>query len=428
MLPVRVVRRLEIAREAVAIWLAAPGAQQAPAPYLPGQFISLAVPAQDGVLYRSYSLSGDGSSDQPWEITVKRQHAGKVSSFLYSHAEPGMLLYASPPRGAFTLPQPLHPNMPIVFVAAGSGIAPVYGMLRAIALLPDNRRPRVQLHYASDSPVDVLYGRELASFDSSGWWLHTWHYLSSRGQRLTPETVLDQTGALTNSAHWYICGPEPLKRAFEAVALRRGVPVERIHVESFGDPAVREAARSGAMTAAARIRLPTGEVLHTHPGEMLLEALERSGHAPPSSCRVGSCGDCRLRVASGRVLQPDDIALTARERADGYVLSCVGRPVGDVTLAHEQADLRAGGPRRAKVALRTGVAVASAALFVGTLALAAGQAASAQGTAGTSGPAQPAPTPTVRGQTRSTPAPSATKSHIATQPPAVAPTVGTGAS
>jgi ferredoxin-NADP reductase len=424
MLPVRVVRRLEIAREAVAIWLAAPGTQRAPASYLPGQFISLAVPAQDGVLHRSYSLSGDGSPDQPWEITVKRQHAGKVSSFLYDHAEPGMLLYASPPRGAFTLPHALRPNMPIVFVAAGSGIAPVYGMLRAIALLPDEQRARVQLHYASDSPADVLYGRELEGLDSGGWWLHTWHYLSSRGQRLTPEAVLDQTGALTNAAHWYICGPEPLKRAFEAVALRRGVPVERIHVESFGDPAVREAARSGAMTAAARIRLPTGEVLHTHPGETLLEALERFGHAPASECRVGSCGECQLRVASGRVVQPDDIALTARERAEGYVLSCVGRPIGDVTLASAQADTRVGGPQRAKVALRTGVAAASAALFVGTLALTAGQAASAQGAAGTSGSAQP--TPTVRAN--STPAPAPTKSHIATQPPAVAPTVGSGVS
>ncbi len=430
LLPVRVVHREEIAREAVALWLAAPGSDRAPAPYLPGQFVTLGIPHEGSVLRRSYSLSSDGREDQPWEISVKRQHAGRVSSFLYEHAQPGMRLHASAPRGSFVLPRPLRANMPIVFVAAGSGIAPIYGMLRAIALLPHDRRPRVQLHYASESPADILYGRELEALDAGGWWLHTWHYLSSRGQRLVPEVVLEQTGALSTVAHWYICGPEALKRAFEAVALRRGVPPERIHVESFGNPAAREAARSGAMTAAARVRLgPAGDTMHVLPGETLLEALERHGHVLPSLCRVGSCGECRMRVLAGRVVQPDDIALSRADRQAGYVLSCVSRPVGDVTLGSPGAP-PSRVPKRAKVALRATVAAASVALFAGSLGATAGRTAPEART----GPSVAQPAPTSHPGAPSTPAPAATatatpaRSHIATQPPFVVPTATTGTS
>jgi ferredoxin-NADP reductase len=428
LLPVRVVRRTEIARDAVALWLATPGSERAPAPYLPGQFITVGVPAEGGILRRSYSLSGDGSADQPWEITVKRQRGGRVSSFLYDNAEPGLRLYASVPRGTFTLPRPLPPNMPLVFVAAGSGIAPIYGMLRWVATLPQERRPRVQLHYASDSPADILYGRELETLDAGSWWLHTWHYLASRGQRLTPEVVLEHTGPLTTTAHWYICGPEAFKRAFEAVALRRGVPAQRIHVESFGDPAAHEAARSGAMTSPARVRLASGgEVLHVRPGETLLEALERYGQAPPWLCRAGSCGECRVQVVVGRVTQPAGIALSAAERSAGYALCCVARPLGDVTLSSATAaPVRS--PQRAKVALRAGLVAASLALFAGSLGIIAGQGVTAPdsgttdggavSTANTSQPIPPAQ-PTTG---------AAIRSHIATQPPLGFPSTSTGVS
>src|SRR5215469_3149332 len=145
--PVQVIGRAPAARDAVTFWLAAPGTTYAPMPYLPGQFMTLAFtpPSQANqqarTLYRSYSLCGDGNPQHPWEITVKRQNAGLVSGFLYEHVLPGMVLYASRPGGNFTLPSPLDASMSLVFVAAGSGITPLYGMLRALARLEPAVRP-----------------------------------------------------------------------------------------------------------------------------------------------------------------------------------------------------------------------------------------------------------------------------------------------
>jgi ferredoxin len=131
--------------------------------------------------------------------------------------------------------------------------------------------------------------------------------------------------------------------------------------------------------AAAQIRLADEDrMLAARPGETLLEALERHGYHPDFSCRAGACGTCRLRLLAGRVSQAGD-ALSARERAQGYVLSCVAQPLGDVTLASAGsaavavgAGTATGSPRQpaarrvSRRVLRWTLAAAAVALFVQT--------------------------------------------------------------
>lgn len=378
MLAAHVARVERIANDAVTLWLVAPGTTHAPAPYLPGQYITLALASTGGTLYRSYSLSSDGRPDRPWEITVKRQRDGAVSSFLCERATPGMLLYATPPRGNFTLPMSLRPGAPLVFIAAGSGIAPIYGMLRALALLPADKRPQAQLHYASGDLTQTLYSRELAALDPQTRWLRQWYYLSSHGGRLSPELALAQVGAAARSARWYICGPSSLKRGFQSALTQGGVPADAIHVETFGGESSQRLARPNGATSnqpvVARLRIAgPGVLMGARQGETMLDALERHGYSVESSCRAGTCGTCRLRVLAGQTRGPTD-GLTPAERAGGYVLSCVAEPVGDVTLAphgiafrpQAAGDLPASARRmRATKRLRWAVVAAGVTLFLG---------------------------------------------------------------
>jgi ferredoxin-NADP reductase len=348
MLPVEVICREEIAPEVVALSVALPGSEQAPAPYLPGQFVTLAIPTPRQTIHRSYSLIGTGDPNQPWQIAVKRLQQGTVSSYLYDVVEEGALLYASLPRGTFVLPADLPPGAALIFVAVGSGITPIMGMLSALALLPDERRPQVRLHYASRSPSEIIFRRELRQLDPKEHWLQQWHYLASDGNRMTPEAVVAKVGSLARRAHWYMCGPETLKRDLQGLLEEAGVPDEYIHAEIF----ISQAARS-ASTGATSARMPairasgglagagenfqltvqtTGATLNARPSETLLEALERQGYHPEFSCRAGACGVCKLRVLSGQAAPVGD-ALTAAEKRAGYVLSCVARPQGNVTLA-----------------------------------------------------------------------------------------------
>lgn len=71
--------------------------------------------------------------------------------------------------------------------------------------------------------------------------------------------------------------------------------------------------------------------------ETLLDAALRNGVDLPSSCRVGGCGTCKCRVASGEVRERTETGylLSAAEIAEGYVLACQSVAKTDVTIEYE---------------------------------------------------------------------------------------------
>jgi ferredoxin-NADP reductase len=377
---VQVIERVQAAHGVVTFWLAVPGTTQSPAQYLPGQFITIGLPTARGPIYRSYSLCGPGSGKGPWEITIKRHHAGVVSRYLYDSIRPGMLLQASAPAGSFTLPRDLNPQTSLILVALGSGITPIYGMLRAIARRAPTERPRVQLHYAYHSPTDSIYAREINALDPQHSWLAQCHYVSTQGARITPDLVWRQSGAPAR-AEWYVCGPVAFKRNMEGALARYGVPAKRFHAEIFTTMRAASSSAASAAMGRGRVRLADrNAVLETRPGETLLEALERNGYHPQFSCRVGSCGTCKLRRVSGQVREVAEIdpsVLTPSERAQGYVLSCVSQPVGEVTLASIlpasaafAGSAQLSGARRAtRTVMRWSLAGAAVAVFSGAWGL-----------------------------------------------------------
>lgn len=383
--------RVQATRSAVTLWLARRGTCEAPAPYLPGQFTTLALSIAGVTHYRSYSLCGDGTPDWPWEITIKRE--GLVSSILCDEVMPGSLLQASRPRGAFTLPSPLDPRVPLIFVAAGSGITPIYGMLRAIACLPHDQRPPVQLHYATHDQAERIFAGELAHLDPDARWLRQWNYLSVYGERLTPDRLLthvEHDGMAPSAAHWYICAPEELKHTLAHALRRQRIPPTRIHTEVFTSPHTPARTLSQQPDVAdgnrphlspIRLRLAeSGNLIDAQPGETLLETLERHGYQPSFGCRAGGCGECKLRVLSGHVTAPDNGILTPAERSDGYVQSCIAQPLGEVTLAGVESPVGAAagaasgsyklaatqpGRRGFRAIMRVGVLAATIGLFGG---------------------------------------------------------------
>ncbi len=343
MMPVQVIKRETVAPHVVTLHIVLPGTRQAPAPYVPGQFITLALPTTRETLYRSYSLCSAGDPDHPWEVTIKRLHQGAVSTYMYDAVRENTLLYASFPRGSFTLPRRWSIRTPFIFVAAGSGITPIIGMLRYLAQLSEDERPRAQLHYASRTVEDIIYRDELDEMDIDESWLRQWHYVSSQNNRMNAEIILSHARADAPYAHWYMCGPASLKQDLQTLLADYGVPEEQIHAEVFatelrvGKAQIGEVFTTGKpvgqAASGAKVRVvETGDVLDLRERETLLVALERHGYKPDFSCRAGACGACRLKLLAGQVA-PTGEALSANERAAGYVLSCVAIPQGDVTLA-----------------------------------------------------------------------------------------------
>ena len=71
------------------------------------------------------------------------------------------------------------------------------------------------------------------------------------------------------------------------------------------------------------------------PGETILEAMHRTGHALRVGCRRGGCAVCKLDVIDGDFEYTRPLAekvLTDEERASGVCLTCRAVPVSDMTV------------------------------------------------------------------------------------------------
>ncbi len=62
-------------------------------------------------------------------------------------------------------------------------------------------------------------------------------------------------------------------------------------------------------------------------GQTILEAALAAGIDMPFSCAMGGCGTCRVRRAEGDIQMQEPNCLSRAEREQGYVLTCVGRPL-----------------------------------------------------------------------------------------------------
>lgn len=93
----------------------------------PGQFISCELPVGDGEpLVRPYSLASSPEDDE-LEICVDMVAGGPGSTHLFQ-LEPGAEVAFTGPFGSFALADP--PDVPLVFVGEGTGIAPLRPMVR----------------------------------------------------------------------------------------------------------------------------------------------------------------------------------------------------------------------------------------------------------------------------------------------------------
>ncbi|MGH7803000.1 MAG: 2Fe-2S iron-sulfur cluster-binding protein, partial [Candidatus Binatia bacterium] len=71
----------------------------------------------------------------------------------------------------------------------------------------------------------------------------------------------------------------------------------------------------------------------------ILEHALTKGFAAPHSCRVGTCGTCKVKLVSGKVYELSDKAytLSGEELAENYILICQSLPRSEVVLEYAHA-------------------------------------------------------------------------------------------
>ena len=334
--PAKVVGVVRETDDAVSIYLTE--ADGSPLEFRPGQFLSVDVNVDGERLRRAYSLASACLPDVPVHVTVKRIKDGRVSNHLNDTIQEGDELAVLGPSGNFTV-EPREVNeRHLVMIAGGSGITPIMSILETVLRLEAGSR--VTLIYGNRGWDDVIFRDRLAALCNEfegrllvdhvlEWPPESW---SAGKGLLTGDVVEARLEALNiqddGLIRYFVCGPTPMMEAAHEALQQRGVDANRIAEERFTSPE----ARSGDVGSDRTELLVVSRAGHDHgiqvePGQTILEASLADGIIMPFSCALGGCGACRVRREEGEIQMEEPNCLSRAERDQGYVLTCVGRPL-----------------------------------------------------------------------------------------------------
>lgn len=203
-------------------------------PFAAGQAVMVGL--NGSPLRKPYSIAS-----APWEVakTGMMQLLIQIDdSALDPHLEratPGTKVDVEGPFGTFGLPAG-DPPEPLLFVAGGTGIAPLRSIL--ITRLAHGTTPPIAVIYSARSPDEFAFRLELMALQSAG--RITAHFTVTRddpgtwpGRRGRIDRALLERALPSAAARCLICGPPQLVSDTKSLLERIGVPGERILTERY---------------------------------------------------------------------------------------------------------------------------------------------------------------------------------------------------
>jgi ring-1,2-phenylacetyl-CoA epoxidase subunit PaaE len=314
--------------------------------YKSGQFLTLIVNIDGKEVRRSYSLCSSPFLDESPAVTVKRVDNGRMSNWLADNLKPGSSIKIMEPMGQFTTEYVKTNKRHIVMFSGGSGITPMMSIIKSV------------ITQEPDSIVSLIYcNRNIDSIifkDALEKWaikyegrLHVIHVLDEAPMNwqgysglLNHEMLVKLFERIPNwgidKTTYLMCGPEGMMKNVETLLEAHQIPRAKIYKESFvqgtidkdkekkAEPAIGNKARE------VTIRYDGNEFkFMVEPHHTILETALDQGIDLPYSCQSGLCTACRGKALSGKVKLDEEEGLSQSEKAEGYVLTCVGHPLTD---------------------------------------------------------------------------------------------------
>jgi ring-1,2-phenylacetyl-CoA epoxidase subunit PaaE len=316
-----------------------------PLAYKPGQFLTLIVPIQGKEVRRAYSLCTSPFTDEFPAVTVKRVENGLMSNWLPDHLKVGDKLKVMGAVGNFTLDYAPSNRRHIVMFAGGSGITPLLSLTKGV--LTQEPESIVSLIYCNRDIESVIFKDELDRWEKQYQGrLHVIHILDTAPMNwqgysglLNPDMLKKLFDRIPDwgvrNTLYLMCGPEGMMKNVESLLEAYSIPPEQIRKESFvqgtiDKPAKKEGEEEKLVEREVTIRFDGEEYkIMVPPHKAILETALDAGIDLPYSCQSGLCTACRGKALSGKVRLDEEEGLSASERAEGYVLTCVGHPLTD---------------------------------------------------------------------------------------------------
>ncbi|MGH1482661.1 MAG: 2Fe-2S iron-sulfur cluster-binding protein [Geminicoccales bacterium] len=315
-------------------------------PFLPGQYLTLQVrpPDQMKPLIRCYSLSCSPSQDF-YRISVKQEGAGPgaperppglVSTFLHEKVNEGDFIDVKSPGGAFYLDLSRH--TPVVLIAGGIGITPIFSMLDSIVAQGSKREVWFFLGVRSrgDHPMYgplIDYAKRVENLrlvvcysDPSPSCRQGIDY--HHHGVVSVSLMRDMLNA--NNYDFYFCGPPGMMEALHSGLRDWGVPNDRLHYEAFGPATVNSLVKNDDPKdfKISFIRSKK-DISWSNNSGSILDVAEANGIRVDSGCRSGNCGACAIAIKSGAI---DYLNVPGQPPEEGTCLICSAVPTSNLEL------------------------------------------------------------------------------------------------
>ena len=208
--------------------------------FAPGQYVEIWVPGTDW-MSRAYSIGNAPSADGSVELQIKKLEGGRLSGWAFEQAKVGDVVTARGPLGAFTMRS--TPDRPLVFVARGTGFAPMKALIeQQLAMFPQRQ---MHLFWGATSSDDLY------DLDAIAGWLQTDHNLrvtlvarTFGDDFVAPAGATTVVGRLSDAVRAsgldlsgydaYVAGPRVTVADSIASLQAREVANERIFADSYG--------------------------------------------------------------------------------------------------------------------------------------------------------------------------------------------------
>jgi CDP-4-dehydro-6-deoxyglucose reductase, E3 len=208
--------------------------------FLSGQWVSLALPLTDVAgrpLRRSYSVASAPTGTPHFELAVTLVENGPGSTFLHQ-APLGTTLEVKGPQGGFT--RDAATAQPSLYVATGTGVAPLRGMLHDA--IKAGKTEALWVLFGVRTVDDVLFADEWqAAAEKYPWfqlhlslsqppvgWLGRAGYVQEHVLSLWD--TLARTGV---TPHAYICGVKKMVLEVRDRLKQHGVERQQLHLETY---------------------------------------------------------------------------------------------------------------------------------------------------------------------------------------------------
>jgi len=207
--------------------------------YIPGQYVQLLTPIYEKSseeVYRAYSMASDPSDKHRIEAIIRLMPGGICTTYCFEYLKVGDVAKVNGPYGDFRLSDT---DSPMVFIAGGSGMAPIKCILHQMK--NEGIKRKATYYFGANTVKDMFMVELMRAFEKE---LYDFRFVPSVARPQENEKWDGEVGLVTevvqrdlkNAAECeaYLCGSPGMIDAAIKVLTEMGMSQEKIFYDKFG--------------------------------------------------------------------------------------------------------------------------------------------------------------------------------------------------